>query len=185
MYCQNCGAEQVQSSRFCTSCGASFTSSGLLPGGQQYASMAYTQAGRFVIAIGMVLGGLLLFIAPLLSWIVPKSGISGYGAQAKSGVAGPGAIVLIIGIAVIALAATAAVKTDITWQMSTAVLGCSILALIGILAQLVSLNSFTGESMGGPTSFTVGSGLILAGIAFLLTLGFAIGGIVYGRKIIR
>jgi len=183
MYCQNCGAQLGTGAKYCTRCGAS-----LAVVGSQAAKLQYgpgIQLGRFALAIGMGLGGLLLLIAPLLSWVVPQSGISGYGAQAKSGVAGPGALVLIVGIAVIALAAVAAIKENMTWQMSTAVLGCSILSLVGILGQLASLNTFTGESAGGPTTYTVGVGLILAGIAFLLTLGFSIVGIVYGRKIIR
>lgn len=185
MYCQQCGKEQVQAVNYCQYCGAPLTPAALSTGDRHHASTGNTQAGRFVIAAGMGLGALLLFIAPLLSWIVPKNGISGYGSQAKSGVAGPGAIALIAGIAVIALAVVAAVNENLTWIMSIAALGFCGLALMGILGQLASLNSYTGDAMGGPTSFTLGSGLIIAGIALLLTVGFSIGGIVYGRKIIR
>jgi hypothetical protein len=88
MYCNKCGREMPEGSRFCNSCGTQSSSSGT---GYGKASSIFeplmAQIKRDPVIALVSVGSLMLVLGPLLAWVSARFGAATLGLQMPSGAA--------------------------------------------------------------------------------------------------
>jgi Zn-dependent protease with chaperone function len=162
MYCDKCGREMPEGSRFCNSCGTQASS-----GGTSYGRAAnvleplVAQIKRDPVVALVSVGSLMLVLGPLLAWVSARFGAATLGLQMPSGAAVLAAGVLLLVTLVLSRTGMPGAWGIVTMLISGLALVLVFQSMYWINDQAVDLTIREGVyvSMVGALLTAVGGGL--------------------------